>query len=149
MDCAGDTQDASYAFCPGIKLDEGEIWAVIGTLGTETGNATYVGLGVNNFRLRLGAKNIDYSLLEGSALPYDNGEIDNLDKFFVYYIARDCSMLQTWTHGYCAEVEDSELVLPIGDKASLTERDYVVPGTSRGPDSTMLLLSRALKLAQP
>ena len=149
MDCAGDTQDASYGFCPGITFDDGEVWAAIGTLGTETGNATYVGLGLNNFRLRLGAKNIDYTLLEGSALPYDNGNIGNLDKFFVYYFTRDCSNLETRTHGYCAEVEDSPLVLPAGDRAALTERDYIVPGTLRGPDSTLLLPSRALKLLQP
>ncbi len=149
MDCAGDTQDASYGFCAGITFDAGEVWAAIGTLGTETGNATYVGLGLNNFRLRLGAKNIDYTMLEGSAMPYDNGNIGNLDKFFVYYFARDCSMLESWTHGYCADVEDSELVLPAGDRAALTERDYIVPGTLRGPESTMLLPSRALKLMQP
>jgi len=147
MDCAGDTQDASYGFCPGITFDDGEVWAVIGTLGTKTGNATYVGLGLNNFRLRLGAKNIDYTKLEGSAASY--GDIDNLDKFFVYYFARDCSGLESWTHGYCAEVEDSELVLPVGDTAAFTVRNYIVPGTQRGPDSTKLLPARALRLARP
>ena len=149
MDCAGDTQDASYGFCPGITFDNGEVWAAIGTLGTETGNATYVGLGVNNFRLRLGAKNIDYTKLEGSAAFYSDGDIENLDKFFVYYFARDCSGLEPWTHGYCAEVEDSELVLPAGDRGALSERDYLAPGTLRGPDSTLLLPSKALKLKQP
>ena len=147
MDCAGDTQDASYGFCPGITFGDGEVWAVIGTLGTETGNATYVGLGLNNFRLRLGAKNVDYTKLEGSAAFY--GNTANLDKFFVYYFARDCSGLESWTHSYCAEVEDSPLVLPAGDRAAFTERDYIVPGTQRGPDSTKLLPSRVLKLARP
>ncbi len=147
MDCAGDTQDASYGFCPGITFDDGEVWAVIGTLGTETGNATYVGVGLNNFRLRLGAKNVDYTKLKGSAAFY--GSIANLDKFFVYYFARDCNDLEAWTHGFCAEVEDSELVLPIGDRAALTERDYIAPGTQRGPDSTELLPSRVLKLTRP
>lgn len=147
MDCAGDTQDASYGFCPGITFDNDEIWAVIGTLGTKTGNATYVGLGVNNFRLRLGAKNVEYTKLDGSAAFY--GSIANSDKFFVYYFARDCSGLETWTHGYCTEVEVSDLVLPVGVRAAFTERDYIAPGTARGPDSTMLLLSRALKLERP
>ena len=149
MDCAGDAQDASYGFCPGITFDDGEVWAVIGTLGTETGNATYVGLGVNNFRLRLGAKNVEYTKLEGSAAFYGDGDIANLDKFFVYYFARDCSDLESWTHGYCTEVEDSPLVLPAGDRAAFTERDYIKPGTQRGPDSMQLLPSRALKLARP
>jgi hypothetical protein len=153
MDCAGDTQDASYGFCPGITFDDGEVWAVIGTLGTETGNATYVGVGLNNFRLRLGAKNVEYTKLKGSAssesYPEFSGNIANLEKLFVYYFARDCSDLESWTHGYCAEVEDSPLVLPVGDRAALTERDYIKPGTQRGPDSTKLLPSRALKLARP
>ncbi len=148
MDCAGDAADASYGFCPGITFDAGEVWAVIGALGTETGNATYVGLGVNNFRLRLGAKNVDYTQLDGSAAPYGDG-IANLDKFFVYYFARDCSGLKALTHDYCTEVEDSPLVLPAGDKAAFTERDYIVPGTQRGPDSTQLLRARALRLARP
>ena len=69
--------------------------------------------------------------------------------FFVYYFARDCSGLESWTHGYCAEVEESDLMLPVGDTAAFTERDYIVPETQRGPDSTKLLPSRALKLARP
>jgi len=129
-------------------FDNGEVWAVIGTLGTRTGNATYVGLGLNNFRLRLGARNIEYTRLEGSAAHYGDG-IGNLDKLFVYYFARDCDGLESWTHGYCMEVEDSPLVLPVGDKAAFTERDYIMPGTQRGPDSTQLLPSRALKLTRP
>jgi hypothetical protein len=153
MDCAGDAQDASYGFFPGPTFDNGEVWAVIGTLGTKTGNATYVGLGLNNFRLRLGAKNVDYTRLEGSAsaelYPDFQGNSENLDKLFVYYFARNCEDIQAWTHGYCTEVEDSPLVLPAGDRAAFTERDYIVPGTQRGPDSTKLLPSRALKLARP
>jgi hypothetical protein len=149
MDCAGDTQDASYWLCPDITFDDGEVWAVIGTLATETGNATYVGLGLNNFRLKLGAKNVDYTKLEGSANSAFYGDIGNLDKFFVYYFARDCSDLESWTHGYCMEVEDSELVLPVGDQGAFTVRDYIKPGTQRAPDSTKLLPARALKLARP
>ncbi len=67
MDCLGDTQDASYQFRGGFGFDNGEVYAVVGTLGTATGNATYVSLGVNNFRLRLGAENVDGTKLVGSA----------------------------------------------------------------------------------
>ena len=151
MDCAGDAWDASYGFCPGITFDDGEVWAVIGTLGTATGNATYISVGVNNFRLRLGAKAVNYPELEGSAASYAEFEGDsaNLDKFFVYYFARDCDGLETLTHGYCMEVESTELRLPVGDRAAFTERDYIEPGTQRGPDSAQLLPSRALKLTRP
>lgn len=148
MDCMGDSQEASYGFCPGITFDNGEVWAVIGTLGTETGNATYVGLGINNFRLRLGAKNVEYTRLQGSADFYDD-DIEYPEKLFVFYFTRDCDGLESWTHGYCAEVEDSPLVLPVGDRAAISERDYIMPGTQRGPDPTLLLPSRALKLARP
>jgi hypothetical protein len=147
MDCQADAQDASYAFCGGVTFDNDEVWAAIGTLGTETGNATYVGVGVNNFRLRLGAKNVEYTRLEGSAAPYPGA--GNLDKFFVYYFTRDCSGLESLTHGYCTEVEATDLVIPAGVRATLTERDYIVPGTQRGPDSAQLLPSRALKLTRP
>jgi len=151
MDCAGDAWDASYGFCAGITFDAGEVWAVIGTLGTETGNATYTSVGVNNFRLRLGVKAVNYPDLKGSAAPYEEfeGNSANLDKLFVYYFARECDDIQLLTHGYCTEVESTALALPAGDRAAFTERDYTKPGTARGPDSAQLLPSRALKLTRP
>lgn len=78
MDCPGDTQDASYQFRPGQRYDDGEVYAVIGTLGTATGNATYVSLGVNNTRIRLGAININGMELAGSAEPYGVDHADEL-----------------------------------------------------------------------
>ena len=66
----GRCEDASYAFCGGITFDNDEVWAAIGTLGTQTGNASYVGLGVNNFRLRLGRRTSSTPSLEGSAASY-------------------------------------------------------------------------------
>ena len=69
MDCQADTQDASYQMRGDLRFDDNEVHAVVGTLGTATGNATYVSLGVNNFRLRLGAANIDGTKLAGSTDP--------------------------------------------------------------------------------
>jgi len=151
MDCAGDAWDASYGFCPGITFDSGEVWAVVGALGTATGNATYTSVGVNNFRLRLGVKAVNYPELEGSAAPYEEfeGNSANLDKLFVHYFARNCKDIAEFTHGYCTEIESTELALPAGDRAAITERDYIKPGTQRGPDSAQLLPSRALKLTRP
>ena len=65
MDCLADTQDASYQFRGNLWFDNNEVYAVVGTLGTATGNATYVSLGLNNFRLRLGAANVDGAELAG------------------------------------------------------------------------------------
>jgi hypothetical protein len=149
MDCVGDTQDASYQFVGGLGFDAGEVYAVAGSLGTATGNATYVSLGVNNFRLRLGAKNVDGSSLVGSADPSWYPDVDQLDQLYVFYFTRNCDGLENLTHGFCLSVEDSPLVIPVGDRASLVERDYMRPGTQRGPNSKLLLPSRVLRLQRP
>ncbi len=149
MDCLGDTQDASYQFRPGLTFDSDEVYAVVGTLGTATGNATYVSLGVNNTRLRLGAENVDGSMLEGSATGEFYPGVNNLDKFYIYYFTRNCEGLRDLTHGFCTSVEDTAYVIPPGDRASLVERDYVSVGTQRGPDSALTLPSIVLKLERP
>ena len=146
MDCLGDTQDTAYQFRPGQRYDDGEVYAVVGALGTATGNATYVSMGVNNTRIRLGALNVDGSRLVGSALPYDVG---NAGKLFVHYFTRDCDGLEDLTHGYCTAVGDGEFQIPPGDTGSFVERDYIAAGTERGPDSTLLLPSIALTLQRP
>lgn len=146
MDCLGDTQDASYQFRPGQTFDDDEVYAVVGTLGTETGNATYVSLGVNNTRLRLGALNVDDSELAGSAEPYG---VNNSAELYVHYFTRDCEGLEDLTHGDCTSVADTEFVIPSGARASFVERDYIAAGTQRGPDSTLTLPSIALELHRP
>ena len=146
MDCLADTQDATYQFSGGYGFDNGEVYAVVGTLGTATGNATYVSLGANNFRLRLGAENVDGAKLVGSAKPEWYPGVYNLDKLYVYYFTRHCKGLEKLTHGFCLSVEDTELIIPPGDKASLVERDYMFPGTQRGPDSKLTLPSMVLIL---
>lgn len=146
MDCLGDTQDATYQFRPGLSFDNGEVYAVVGTLGTETGNAVYVSLGVNNTQLRLGALNVNDSELAGSAEPYGVG---NAEKLYVYYFTRDCAGIEDLTHGNCTSVADTEFAVPSGVIASFVERDYIAAGTHRGPDSTLLLPSVALRLSRP
>ncbi len=149
MDCLGDTQDASYQFRGGYLFDNGEVYAIVGTLGTATGNATYVSLGVQNFRLRLGALNVEGPKLVGSADPAWYPGVDNLDKFYIYYFARNCGDLNDLTHGYCLSVQDTELVIPSGVRATFVERDYIRVGTQRGPDSRFTLPSVVLKLQRP
>lgn len=146
MDCLGDTQDASYQFRPGLWFDSGEVYAVVGTLGTETGNATYVSLGVNNTRLRLGAKNVDGSQLVDSAAGY---AVEHADELYVHYFTRDCTQVEELTGSACTSVENEPLVIPTGVAASLVERDYMAVGTQRGPDSTLTLPSRVLLLQGP
>lgn len=146
MDCLGDTLDTVYQMRPGLYFDHGEVYAVIGTLGTATGNATYVSLGVNNLELRLGALNVDGSELVGSA-EADGGE--ESEKLYVHYFTRDCTGLEDLTLGECTSVPDSEFVVPDGVDAALVERDYMAAGTPRGADSTLLLPSLTLTLTRP
>ncbi len=149
MDCLADTQDASYQFLGGLRFDNNELYAVVGTLGTATGNATYVSLGINNAHLRLGAVNVDGKRLEGSADPAWYPEVDNLDKFYVYYFTRECEGLKDLTHDFCSSVQDTELEIPGNVNSSFVERDYMVPGTQRGPDSKFTLPSMVLKFQRP
>jgi len=149
MDCLGDTQDASYQFLGGFGFDNNEVYAVVGTLGTATGNATYVSLGINNFKLRLGAANVDGTKLVGSADPAWYPGVPNLDKLYVYYFTRNCEGLKDLTHGFCLSVQDTELVVPYGVKTSLVERDYMAVGTQRGPDSKFTLPSVVITFQRP
>ena len=69
---------------------------MVGALGTRTGNATYVGLGLNSSVTQLGFANIDDDTLAGSADGYD---VPNHDRFFLQYFARDCTGLDALTGG--------------------------------------------------
>lgn len=149
MDCLGDSQDASYKFMFGGTFDNGEVYAVVGTLGTATGNATYVSLALSNTRLLLGAKNVNHDMLVGSATPEFYPGVDNLDRLYVYYFTRDCEGLEELTHGFCMSVEDTEFVIPRGVTATVLEREYLKVGTQRGPDSALTLPSVLLMLQRP
>ena len=86
--------------------------------------------------------------LEGSAANF-YGEFENADKLYGCYFTRDCAGLEELTYGFCMSVEDTELVIPTGRAGTLVERDYMAVGTQRGPDSTLTLPSRVLKLDRP
>jgi len=137
-------------------LDFGEVYAYLGLLGTVTGNATYVGLGINNGKLKLGVYNISGDKLEGSADEYA-GQVSNTDKFFVYYFTRDCTGLEDLTGDgkYCYSIPEKDIPIctdPTGAsciRGVFTERDYMVPGTRRGPDSGFILPGRYIKLQDP
>ena len=146
-DCLGDNWDAAYqVWGPPKSLDNGEIYAVAGTLGTETGNATYVGLSINKTSLFQGIKNISDKVLAGTASAYA-GEVSNTSKFYLYYFTRNCAGLEALTGGNCFEIDDT--VIAPGDQMVLAVRDYLRPGTERGPDSSLVLLSKGILLHRP
>lgn len=147
--CLGDGQDASYFFMPPQPIDSGQVYAVLGTLGTQTGNATYNGLSINDASLLKGVANVpDYdpdsprSDLEGSASGYA-GTVANHDKFFVHFLARDCDALEGLTNGACTTITE-KMVPRLTDVSAPGDphlhgfftaglRSYVKPGSARGP----------------
>jgi hypothetical protein len=70
MNCLGDEQDAVYWLGRPLPLDSGQVYAVVDTLATETGNATYAALSVNDSSLLAGVANILDPGLKGSAGGY-------------------------------------------------------------------------------
>jgi hypothetical protein len=136
MNCLGDNQDADYQISAGTyQLDDNQVIAVVGTLGTKTGNATYTSLSVNWFPELVGVLNRDDTVLEESAKKFKDAlsESELYTKFYVYYFARDCNGLYPWCH------EISSKLIPRGDTIKIVQRNYVNPGSRRGPDPSMLL----------
>jgi hypothetical protein len=152
MNCLAPNEDAAYFMGAKLPLPDNRVYALVGALGTQTGNATYVGLGLNSSVTQLGFDNIDGSALLGSADGYD---VPNHARFFIQYFARDCTGLEELTAGsQCYSIGDK---LPACyDQADLScamlvlsVRDYLFPGTQRGPASELTLSPRVIPLQRP
>jgi hypothetical protein len=159
MNCQGDQQEAALPFSGPRHLGTNQVFAVVGSLATETGNATYVGLSANDLSVMAGVANaLDTDLkdgdgnvitkgLSGSAESYKES-VANTGKFFVYYFAWDCGVLAGVDGGdYCATIPEDLLPLTVGDLAlrgtfTVGLRNYIAKGTQRGPDSGLLLTPR-------
>jgi hypothetical protein len=142
LNCLGDGQDASYFFMPPQPLDDGQVYAVVGTLGTKTDNATYNALSINDASLLKGVGNVPDTTLEGSADGYA-GTVANTDKFFVHFFTRDCGAIRDLTDGACTTITE-RMIPPMSDVDAPGDphlhgfftsglRSYVKPGTARGP----------------
>jgi hypothetical protein len=138
MSCLGDTQDADYQASPTVDLDGGKIIAVAGTLGTATGNASYVGLSVNWMKILKGVTNVSDDVLQGSASAY-SGTVANTDKLYLHYYARDCTGIPN-----CQQI--TEAMVPSGEVIKIIQRNYVAPGTARGADPAKVLNPVAIVL---
>jgi hypothetical protein len=133
MNCLGDTQDTdSYRISPTLSIDAGEVIAVAGTLATATGNATYVSLAINRFEVLEGVANVTNLDLDGTASEGFSDSVPNTDKLYVYYLARNCEGLKN-----CKEL--SESIVPAGETIKVMQRNYIRPGTARGPAAEKLL----------
>lgn len=151
MNCLAPTEDTTYFLSGKLPLDDDTAYAVVGALGTATGNATYVGLGLNSSLRKLGFANISDDDLEGSTNEYP--QVANHEKFFIQYIARDCSGLETLTDDRCYPVD----MLPhctdpadLGcDMLVVSLRGYIRPGTRRGVAPALALTPLFLTLDKP
>ena len=146
QNCLGDNWDASYQIYGRVSVDHGEIYAIAGTLGTRTGNATYVGLSVNDASEFIGLANLSDRVLQDTAQMYAptgtacpaKDHTNTADCMFVYYFARDCSVVKSVTgENNCFEIDKK--LLPEGDSIVFAVRDYLAPGTPNGPDSSKVL----------
>ena len=157
MNCLGDNQDASFFLINPRPLDTGNVYAVVGTLATETGNATYVGLSVNDASRLAGVLNIADTQLKGSAGNYAGalyGPVANWDKFFVHFFTRDCAAIADLTDGACTTITKAMVPRAGDDKApgdaelhgmfSAAVRAYVAVGSKRGPNPSLQLRPRVL-----
>ena len=154
MNCQADSEDAAYQYTKSYVLDDGVVYALAGTLGTQTGSASYVGLGLMADMRQLGFDNLFDQNLKFTASSY-TGEVSNVDKFFLYYFTRDCSDLGSLTDGNCMEISVDDLP-PCTDPTSKTcdnlkfsIRDYIVPNTQRGPAPLLKLPGVVITLHRP
>ncbi|MGZ3808452.1 MAG: hypothetical protein ACXVCE_10225 [Bacteriovorax sp.] len=131
MNCLGDNSDADYQVSKTVSVDEGNVIAAVGVLGTATGNANYVSLSVNWLPPLVGVINRSNDDLAGSAGAFSS-TVANTDKLYVQYFARNCTGIPN-----CTTV--SEAAVPRGDWIKIIQRNYVVPGTTRGADPTQLV----------
>ena len=145
MNCLAPTQDTPYYFSSDLMLDHGEIYAVVDTLATETGNATYVSIGINQTSRLLGVASVDDPVLKGSAGSYASS-VNNTGKLFVYYLTRNCKGLENLTDRKCLSITNE--MVPPSDSFKISLRDYVRPGTVRGPDSAQLLEPTVMKVTR-
>jgi hypothetical protein len=153
MNCLAPTEDTTYFMSSRLPLPDDRVYAVVGALGTRTDNATYVGLGLNSSVTQLGFANIDDVQLAGSAAGYT--AVPNHDRFFLQYFARDCAGLEALTEGsHCYSIGD--LLPDCADPADLTctmlvlsVRNYLLPGSQRGPHPRLTLNPLVIPLQRP
>lgn len=139
MDCLGDSPDADYQISASARIDDGQVIAVVGTLSTETGNATYTSLSVNWFPELVGVANINDTDLDGTAASFAGALQHDPNLFYVYYVARDCSGL-----AHCLAIPKK--LVPTGEIIKFIQRNYVNPGSRSGPDPARILNPVALVL---
>lgn len=65
----------------------------------------------------------------------------------MYYLTRNCAGLRDLTGGHCLSIR--RRMVPAGGTFSLALRDYIRPGTERGPNSAKLLTPWVIMFKRP
>jgi hypothetical protein len=158
VDCAGDSQDTStYATLLNSVLllgpEETAFIAGVNHSVASVNNNHYVSVAIDNASNASGvasasqtnptAVGFDSGFLTGSAqqvltalgitIPPEDTELtETLSKLYVTFIARNCNNATiAAANAYCIDLMGSSLI-PLEDPISITERSYVVPGTTAG-----------------
>jgi hypothetical protein len=156
--------DATGVVSQPLPLDSGQVYAVVSTLATQTGNATYVALAVNNASTFAAPTGVTETSLNGSAEQFA-ANVNNTGKFFVHYFTRNCEeagigkvVAQGRLEQDCTSITDA-MVPPQGSTEPgdpalqgtfmMISRDYTAPGTHKGPDPSKLLRPRILTFTKP
>ena len=156
MNCIAPSEDSTYMMSGKLPLDPQHFYAVVGPLGTETGNATYVGLGSNMSKQQLGFANLSEDELKGTADAYSDAVPS--EKFYVTYFARDCKRLEGQLPagvGFkCSSIGDQlpycyDAANPDCNMLVLSLRDYIRPGTRRASDKDSMLKPKFIYLQVP
>ena len=153
MNCLAPTEDSAYFMSSRLPLPDHRVYAVIGALGTQTGNATYVGLGLNVSTTQLGFDNIEDYNLAGTANRYT--AVPNHERFFLQYFARDCTDLEDLTAGSnCYSIGDQlpncyDPTDPTCAMLVLSVRNYLFPSSQRGPAPEFTLNPLFIPLQRP
>lgn len=160
----GDNNDIGGGLMKPLPLDSGQVYAMVDTLATATGNATYVGLAVWDASTFLASTGVTDGLLTGSAEQYA-ATVNNTDKFFVHYFTRNCdtaemkALVGERRPQDCTSITE-DMVPPKWDTTALGDpalhgkfmlglRDYIAPGTTRGPDQSKQLTAQVLSFTKP
>ncbi len=155
MDCLGDQQEAIYYFtiAPPDRLRA----SLCGGRHTGHGNRKRHLCGLVGQRRcdhggRPGRDPPGHRQLKGSADVYAS-TVDNTGKLFVHYFTTNCDQLEN-VPGALENCTKISGMSTIGDPAlqgmiMMSLRDYIAPGTARGPDPTKIPTPRILTFTQP
>jgi hypothetical protein len=107
--------DADYQISPSQHIDDREVVALVGILGTEAGNATCVSLAVSRLPLLVGVQSIEDTELVGTSEKLEALQHERT-LFYVHCLARDCSGLDP-----CLEIPRK--LIPPGETIKIIQRN--------------------------